>query len=220
MSSERPNQTLADYVALAISPALVMGLVGSLVFFLLEVCYGEKGEYKDRLQWILFFFVFGAVLVGRVSMTQGVAGRAGLYGLVLAGLTWIGMQVYVEYPKENGTAPFRWLINLFLVGVVWWCSHRLTWDCTQIDEETEVGGEGLLQATGLEKPADGRAPGAARRGGEEGRAFAGLVHRLVGAVRALPRGAEEAARARRLGDLFLVGGAAAVWAGRGVDSGG
>ncbi len=154
MSSDRPNQTLADYVALALSPALVMGLVGSLVFFLIEVCYPLQGEYKDHLQYIFFFFVFGAVLVGRISMTQGVAGRAGLYGLVLAGAAWAGMQVYVQYPKDSAAASFSWLINLVLVGVVWWCAHRLTWDCTQIDEETEVGGEGLLQATGLEKPAD------------------------------------------------------------------
>jgi len=157
MSSDRPNQTLADYVALAISPALVMGLVGSLVFFLLEVCYSQQGEYKDHLQYIFFFFVFGAVLVSRISMTQGIAGRAGLYGLVLAGAAWAGMQVYVQYPKESAAGSFSWLINLVLVGVVWWCAHRLTWDCTQIDEETEVGGEGLLQATGLEKSADGAA---------------------------------------------------------------
>jgi hypothetical protein len=154
MPAERTNQTLADYVALALSPALLMGLVGSLVFFLLEIFYSEGGAYKDRLQWILFFFVFGAVLVARISITQGIAGRAGLYGLVLAGSTWIGMQIYVQYPKDSAAASFSWLINLGLVGVVWWCSNRLTRDCTQIDEETEVGGEGLLQATGLEKPAN------------------------------------------------------------------
>jgi hypothetical protein len=151
MPAERTNQTLADYVALALSPALLMGLVGSLVFFLLEIFYSESGVYKDRLQWILFFFVFGAVLVARISITQG-ASRAGLYGLVLAGSTWIGMQIYVQYPKDSAAASFSWLINLGLVGVVWWCSNRLTRDCTQIDEETEVGGEGLLQVTGLEKP--------------------------------------------------------------------
>ena len=83
MSSERPNQTLADYVALVISPVLIMGLVGSLVFFLLDVLY--QGQHRDRLQWILFFFVFGAVLVARISMMADIAGRAGLYGLVLAG---------------------------------------------------------------------------------------------------------------------------------------
>ncbi len=153
MASDRPNQTLADYVAIAISPVLIMGLVGSLVFFLLEVLYPDKGEYKDRLQWILFFFVFGAVLVGRISLTQGIAGRAGLYGLVLAGLTWLGMQIYVDYPKGGAMVAFAPLINLFLVGVVWWCAHKLTLDCTDVHEEMEVNGEGLLQATGLEKPA-------------------------------------------------------------------
>ena len=158
MPAERNNQTLADYVALAISPALLMALVGSLVFFLLEIFYAESGAYKDRLQWILFFFVFGAVLVARMSITES-ASRAGLYGLVLAVLTWIGMQIYVQYPKDSPAASFSWLINLGLVGVVWWCSNRLTRDCTQIDEETEVGGEGLLQASGLEKPRGSAANG-------------------------------------------------------------
>ena len=61
MSSDRQNQTLADYVTLAISPALIMGLVASLVFFLINVVY--VGEYVERMRWILFFFVFGAVLI-------------------------------------------------------------------------------------------------------------------------------------------------------------
>ncbi len=115
MSSDRPNQTLADYVALAISPALIMGLVGSLVFFLLEIFYSEIGAYKGKLQWILFFFVFGAVLVARMSLTQS-ASRAGLYGLVLAVLTWIGMQRFVDYPKDSPAASLNWLINMGLVG--------------------------------------------------------------------------------------------------------
>ena len=50
---ERPQKTLADYVAIAISPALIMALVGSLVFFLLEVVY--QGRYQGSLQHILFY---------------------------------------------------------------------------------------------------------------------------------------------------------------------
>jgi hypothetical protein len=150
MSSEQPNQTLADYVALAFSPALVMGLVGSLVFFLLEVAY--SGQYEGRLQWILFFFVFGAVLVARIAITQG-DGKAGMYGIVLGLLTWIGMQSFVEYPAGSPAADLAPLINLGLVVVVWWCARRLTWDCTHIDEDSDVGGEGLLQAAGIEQTA-------------------------------------------------------------------
>ena len=67
-TSGRPNQTVVDYVTIVLSPALVMGLVGSLVFFLLEVFYRTDGEWKERLQWILFFYVFGAVLTARIAM--------------------------------------------------------------------------------------------------------------------------------------------------------
>src|SRR5262249_56018699 len=94
----RPNQTVADFVALLVSPALIMGLVGSLVFFLLEVFYHSQGEYKGRLQWILFFYVFGIVLTARISMRGDIAGRAGLYGLVLAFLTYLGIHLLSHYP--------------------------------------------------------------------------------------------------------------------------
>jgi hypothetical protein len=44
----KPRPTLADYIIIAISPALIMALVGSLVFFLLELFY--QGQYQARLQ--------------------------------------------------------------------------------------------------------------------------------------------------------------------------
>ncbi len=171
MSSEQPNQTLADYVALAFSPALLMGLVGSLVFFLLEVAY--SGQYEGRLQWILFFFVFGAVLVARIAITQG-DGKAGMYGLVLGLLTWIGMQSFVEYPAGSPAADLSAVINLGLVVVVWWCAHRLTWDCTHIDEDSDMGGEGLLQAAGIEQSSP-QAKEEKKESKEEGPPATGLV---------------------------------------------
>src|SRR5947208_1404776 len=83
------KKSLADYVAIAISPVLIMALVGSLVFFLLEVLY--QGRYQGSLQHILFFFVFGAVLVARISMQGGISERAGLYGLILGLVTWLAL---------------------------------------------------------------------------------------------------------------------------------
>ena len=148
MSSDRANQTLADYVALAISPAFIMGLVASLVFFLVNVLYA--GEFVDRLRWILFFFVFGAVLIARMTMRDDTSSRAALYGVPLGILTWLGMQMFVEYPEDGGIRQLSWVINAGLIGLVWWCAHRLTWDCTNIDEETDMNAEGVLQAAGLE----------------------------------------------------------------------
>jgi hypothetical protein len=161
MSSDRHNQTLADYVALAISPALIMGLVASLVFFLINVLY--VGEYVERMRWILFFFVFGAVLIARMTMLDHTSSRAALYGVPLGFLTWLGMQMFVEYPEEGGIRELSFLINAGLIGLVWWCAHRLTWDCTNIDEEADINAEGLLQATGLAsggcEPPGGKEPG-------------------------------------------------------------
>ena len=57
--AKRLYMTNADYVAIAISPALVMTLVGSLVFFLIEVLY--VGDYQARLTYAFGLFVFAAV---------------------------------------------------------------------------------------------------------------------------------------------------------------
>ncbi len=143
-----PGQTAVDYVTIVLSPLLIMGLVGSLVFFLLEVFYRSDGAFKERLQWVLFFFVFGMVLVARISMRSDIASRFWIYGAVLSLLTYLGMHLFVEYPEEIRTLAVP--INLVLIVVVWWCSHRLTWDCTNVDEDTDLSGQGVLQAAGLE----------------------------------------------------------------------
>lgn len=149
MASHKPQATLADYLAIAISPMLIMALVGSLVFFLLEVMY--EGEHGFRMRWILFCFVFGAVLIGRVSMQSEIADRSGLYGFVLGGLVWLALQQYVAY---SGTlAAWGWAINIFLIAIIWWSAHRLTWDCTFIDDSVDASGTGLLQAAGLDAEA-------------------------------------------------------------------
>ncbi len=157
MANNATEKTLADYVAIAISPMLIMALVGSLVFFLLEVFY--VGQYSGRLQWILFFFVFGAVLIARISMTSDIAGRAGLYGVVLGGLVWVALLLYVEYPPGTRYAQFGWAINLFLIAIIWWSAHRLTWDCTLIDDNVDASGAGLMQMAGLEQGQESQANG-------------------------------------------------------------
>jgi hypothetical protein len=122
MAANKPQPTLADYVAIALSPALIIALVGSLVFFLLEVLY--VGHYQGRMQWILFLFVFAAVLIARMSMMDGVAERAPLYGLVLGVGVWLGLQKFVEFPPGTPLADYSWAVNLGLLALIWWCSHR------------------------------------------------------------------------------------------------
>src|SRR6185295_2724084 len=77
----RPEPTLADYMAIAISPALIIVLVSSVAFFLLTMSYG--GAFEGSAQWTMGCFCFAAVLISRVSIVEG-AERAAMFGVVLA----------------------------------------------------------------------------------------------------------------------------------------
>jgi len=155
MAASRPNQTLADYVTMAISPVLIMALVGSLCFFLVEVL--QLGPFAERLKWTLFWFVFAVVLIARISIQIGAA-RARLYGLAMAVVGFIALQAFVEFPPEHPLAPFRLAVNLGFMALVWWCANKLTWDCTRINDEVTEAGEGLLEAAGLYQGAEKTAP--------------------------------------------------------------
>src|SRR5204863_1210244 len=146
MAAERDSPSVADYVVTAIGPALIMLMVGSLVFFLVEVLYA--GKYSDRLVYTMFFFVSAAVLVARISIQYDRA-RAAIYGIALAVVTYLALLSYVEYPS-GWLRSWGWLVNLGLMLVVWWSAHKLTWDCTHIDEKRESSGRGLLSAAGLD----------------------------------------------------------------------
>ena len=148
--AHRLHKTLIDYLVIAISPALIMTLIGSLIFFLLEVFY--RGEYSGRLHVIFGCFIIGAVLVGRISIEEGWE-RAAVFAVALAVVTVLAVNAFVQFQG----VPFSFLINCGLVALIWWCAHKLTWDCTVIDEQEPDSGEGLLEAIGLDEPAAGRA---------------------------------------------------------------
>jgi hypothetical protein len=96
-------------------------------------------------------FVFAAVLIGRISIEEGLE-RAMPFGAALAIVVGIAANRFVEY-QGSWVDHIGWLINWSLIGIIWWCAHKLTWDCTVIDESEDASGEGLMQIVGLEKPA-------------------------------------------------------------------
>jgi len=133
----RPEPTLADYMAIAISPALIIVLVSSVAFFLLTLSYG--GAFEGAAQWTMGCFCFAAVLISRVSIVEG-AERAAMFGVVLAAAVGIAMVKYVAHP---------WIIWIVL-GVIWAFASQLVWNCTLVDDGDDASGEGLLEAAGLE----------------------------------------------------------------------
>src|SRR5829696_2105715 len=131
MAKDREPPTIGDYVVTALSPALIMGLVGSLAFFLLDILYA--GQHTGRMQWTLFFFVIGSVAVGRIAI-QVDAAMAWVYRLILGAVTVLALWKFVEYPEDGSLAVAGPAINLVIIVVVLWSAHKLTWDCTFVDE--------------------------------------------------------------------------------------
>lgn len=130
--------TSFDYLVMTLNPALVMVLVGSLVYFLIEVSY--EGEFQTRLCFIMSCFVVATVGITRIAIELDGA-RASMYGLVLSGAMLFVAPRFAAVPIP--------LLTL-LLAVIWYSAHRLTWDCTLIDEDQDASGEGLLQRIGLD----------------------------------------------------------------------
>lgn len=135
MSDENQKTDLFALVLEVINPALVMGLVGSLAFFLLDVCY--RGKFDDQLRWTLFFFVFAIVLVARISFTMG-SDKAAVYGLVLAGVTFVATMRFVQ---GLGAA-----INLLIILVIAGSAYLLTKDTTWMGKPDRKPERGLADA--------------------------------------------------------------------------
>jgi len=146
--SRRPPATLADYVLVGVNPALIMFLIGSLVFFLLEVFY--RDVYEMRLNFIFAMFIMGTVAVGRISMEEGV-GYATMFGAPLAIVTLFAISQFVQFGGALG--PYSIFINVGLIALIWWLAYQLTWDCTLLDEQADTSDQGLLQAVGLQNEA-------------------------------------------------------------------
>jgi hypothetical protein len=175
MAADRESSApLIDLAAVLVSPVLVMLMVGSLTFFLITVLY--HGQYPDRLLYTFFFFVFGAVLIARISIRFGRA-RAGIYAAGLGGACFLAMMAYVKYPPGVMSAVGP-IANLLLMGLVWWSADKLTWDCTHFDDDRKASGKGVLAAAGLDdapKPEGEDEPEPADKGKKKKKKAVGLL---------------------------------------------
>ena len=106
--AKRLHKTLLDYLVIAISPAMIIVLIDSLVLFLVEVFY--RGGYDGRLEYVLTLFVIGAVLIGRISIEEG-RERA-----VLFAAPWPSPSSWRSAGSSSSKARWRRLASLSTAG--------------------------------------------------------------------------------------------------------
>ncbi len=124
-----------------IGPALIILMIGSLVFFLIEVFY--RGPHTGRLCWVFGLFTFASVLVSRISIESG-REKAVVYGLALGAAAFVVAFVLVEFTGALAII-LEPLILLGFIAVVMWSASKLTWDCTVIDNSRDTSAMGITE---------------------------------------------------------------------------
>ena len=116
-----------EWVFAVVGPVLIILLLGSLVFFLMEVFY--QGDYPVAVHYVYGLFTVASVLISRISIVEGLE-RARLFGaaLLLAMLIKTGLG-----------------FHSIIVLIAWWSASKLVWDCTFVDNSRDVSSQGMIQ---------------------------------------------------------------------------
>jgi hypothetical protein len=140
----RPSNV--DYALAGIAPFFIIGMIGSLTFFLITVFY--RGDYPARLMWILGLYTFAAVLIARIAIEQT---RTYAMGYMIC----LGLATLLAAPRFIAIqGPMGWLtlpLLVFFLVLIAFLADRITFDCTSINEADASSGVGLLQSLGLNK---------------------------------------------------------------------
>lgn len=136
--------TAVDVIVTALSPALIIGMISSLVFFLVIAFY--RGDYNARMMYILGLYTAATVLVARIAIEDGRA-HANWFGIPLFGAACLAVFRFVSI--SGPLAAISPVINVGLLLLAWYLADRITYDCTLVDERDESLQQGLLQSLKL-----------------------------------------------------------------------
>jgi hypothetical protein len=137
--SKRKQQTIADWAAIGLCPALIVLLISSLVYFIVMCVY--RGGYSGRVSYIWFMFIMGAVGIARLSIQESRKYALG-YAIVLGGATVVVLSRFMTV--QGPLADLSPILNAGIIALVWYLADRITFDCTLIDDDEDASGRGLL----------------------------------------------------------------------------
>ena len=143
---KRARPESVDYFLAAIAPVFIIGMIGSLVYFIITICY--QGSFTERLMWILGLYTVAAVLIARIAIEQSrQVAFAYMFALGTATL-FVTPQFFVV---SGAMAVFSFPILVLLLIMIAVLADRITFDCTSMNEHVQSTGVGLLQSLGLVK---------------------------------------------------------------------
>lgn len=144
MAKNRQPSVVADFLAAAFAPALVMGMIYCLISFLILVFYREG--FQVRVNYLFALYIFASVLIARIAIDSGRAYALG-YTIALGASTLFVISRFVVF--QGPLASLSPFINAGLLALVGYLADRIVFDCTLIESDRDTSGEGLLQSLGL-----------------------------------------------------------------------
>ncbi|MCU0711171.1 MAG: DUF4129 domain-containing protein [Pirellula sp.] len=133
-----------DYFLAGLSPIFVIGMIGSLVYFLVCVLY--RGSFPIRLMWILGLYTVASVLIARIAIEKSRSYSLG-YMAALGAAMLVATPAYLN--TGSGSLVGGMLLVAPLLVLIAVLADRITFDCTSMNEDVESNGIGLLQSLGL-----------------------------------------------------------------------
>jgi hypothetical protein len=146
MAKVKQQSVIADLIAAAVAPGLVMGMIFCLISFLILVFY--RDGYQIRVNYLFALYIFASVLIARIAIESGRA-YAMTYTVILGLAMMLVINRFAVF--QGPLAIFSPLINLGLLGLVGYLADRIVFDCTLVEADRDTSGEGLLQSLGLVK---------------------------------------------------------------------
>jgi len=137
-----------DWLTEIAIPLGVFGLLGSLIYYLIELRAALAGEAATGpLRWVVFWFLLAIIGITRIRTKYGGAAVAGYYSVLLAGA--VGMFIWVYTGRtgalvgsfSEGGRTLAVIFNWAVVAVIWWAANAVTREAT-LEENVEVQLEG------------------------------------------------------------------------------
>jgi len=144
MTDRKLRPTSFDYALAALSPVLIILMIGSLVYFLLTTLY--RGDFQARLMWILGLFTMASVLITRIAIEQSRTQSFTYLGLLSAATLLVAPRFFV---LEGFLSPLSIPILIGFLALIVFLADRITMDCTSVDDAHDSHGYGLLQSLGI-----------------------------------------------------------------------
>ena len=133
-----------DYLVGTIGLCFIVCMMVAFSFFVLARA-SLSSEWTSH-HWLVFWEIFGTVLVCKMFLTDALYRVAGRYAFMFGMVTWIP---FAGVAVINGEMKLASLATIFM-AVVGWLTYKITWDVTDLGERL-TDEDGYLASIGIKR---------------------------------------------------------------------